>query len=144
MLNKNDLKLIRELRQDAREGPTKIAMNVCMSPSTVYEKARNHKQIITKYTCLLNYNEIDYLVRVFMIFKVDKELKDKSKDFLENNNNVNLLWKINSGFDFLIEGVFKNLAELENFREFIETEFKASKMSLFYLVEELKRESFVP
>ncbi len=144
MLNKNDLKLIRELRQDARQGPTKIAMKVGMSPSTVYEKARNHKQIISKYTCLLNYNEIDYLVRVFMIFKVDKELKDKSKDFLENNNNVNLLWKINSGFDFLIEGVFKNLAELENFREFIETEFKASKMSLFYLVEELKRESFVP
>src|SRR3989344_5241025 len=117
MLNKKDLKLIRELRQDSRQGATRIARKIGMSSSTVYEKTRNHKPIITKYTCLLNYKEIGCLVRVFMIFKVEKELKDKAKEFLEADNSVNLLWKINSGYDFLLEGVFMNLIDLENFRE---------------------------
>jgi DNA-binding Lrp family transcriptional regulator len=56
---------------------------------------------------------------------------------------VNNLYKINNGFDFLIEGVFKSVQEAESFIDNIEENFEFRKLEVYYVTEEIKREGFM-
>ena len=144
MLKENDWEMIACLRKNGRETLTDISKKTNIPISTLYDKIRSDKMdIITKHTCLLDFNKLGFNTRAKISMKVDKECRDTIKEFLMRDFNVNSLYKINNGYDFMIEVVFKSMQNLENFIEKMESKFRILEYKVYYVIEDIKREEFL-
>jgi len=75
--------------------------------------------------------------------KVSPSFREKFRAHLVNHENVNNLYKINNGFDFLIEAVFQSIQDAESFIDSLEETFEFRKIDVYYITEEIKREGFL-
>jgi DNA-binding Lrp family transcriptional regulator len=139
-----DALFLTHLRKNARETLTIISKRTNIPISTLYDRLKAHeKTIITKHTTLINFTKIGYLCKANIAIKTDIKDRDTIKDFLMTQNAVNSLYKINNGYDFLIEGIFKHIKEMEDFVENIERKFNIKEKNVHYIIEDLKREGFL-
>jgi DNA-binding Lrp family transcriptional regulator len=144
MISKKDAEIISHLRNNARQKITTISRKTLVPVTTIYDKVRmQEKRFIKKHVTLLDFSKLGMHGCANIAINVEKESKDDLQRFLMANPNVNTLHKVNFSSDFLAEVVFKNIAEVENFVEKIESEYKINKIQIFSLVEELKKESFL-
>ena len=142
-MNKKDLQIIAHLRNDGRMQLTKLSSLTGMPLSTVFDKLRySEKELITKYICLLDFSKLGYNLRVNIAIRVGQN-KDDVGDFLVKNQSVNSVSKVTNGYDFMIEGVFKQIKDLEEFMEQLETKFKIEDKKYFFILEDLKKEGFL-
>ena len=144
MLEKNDLVIMSRLRTDARESLTRMSRKTSIPVTTIHKKVKGfEKNLIKKYVALLDFTNIGYNTRAMIVLRAKKELKDNLKEFLLDNRSVNSVYKINNGFDFMIEVIFKEIGEVEFFVEQIENDFKVDKKEIYYIINEINRESFL-
>jgi DNA-binding Lrp family transcriptional regulator len=144
MINKKDLAIISHLRTNARMPLTKMSRKIQIPVSTIFDRLKiGEREFIQKHTCLLDFSKLGYKIRSNIIFKVEREDKEALKDYLMKHSAVNSLYKINNGFDFMLEGVFKDMQEMERFMDELDKRFKITEKSSFYIIEDLKRESFM-
>lgn len=142
MKNK-ELTVMRQLRANARETLTKMSRKTGIPVSTIYEWLRTFEQgVITKHTCLLNFAKLGYDLRVTMLLKTDSDKKDGVQSLLRTHHRVNTLLKINNGFDFFCEVLFKSMNELQEFVENLEKAGVIARQE-FYVLEEVCREVFL-
>lgn len=142
-MKKKDLLLISNLRNNARETLTNMSKKIKMPISTIFDRLKMHqKGIIEKHTTLINFGELGFSTRATITVRVSKKQRDDLRNHLENHMNVNSVYKINNGFDFLVEVVFKGLKEMEDFIENLEENYKI-KTQVYYIIEDIKRESFL-
>lgn len=142
-INPKDLKIIAELRKNARISLTKMSRKTQVPVSTIHDRLKSYKNhLVKKYTSLLDFTALGFHTRAHILFKLKKETKDELKEFLTKHQNVNSIFKINNGYDFLIDGVFKNIKEMEEFLEILETKYDIKSKEVYYIVDELKREEF--
>jgi len=138
-----DFRILSNLRMNARETLANISKNTGMPISTVYDKIKRfEKDIVQKYTLLVNFNKIGYEVRVNFLLKADKQKKNELREHLKDNPKVNSVVAINNGYDFLIDAVFRNMLELQEFNEELER-FSIKEKKEFFIIEEIKREAFL-
>jgi len=139
------LKLLTFLRENSREKLTTISKNTRIPISTLFDtlKELQENYIIKKSTVLLNYEKLGYRTTALILFKVDKEQKQKFRDYLGNNSSVNTIFKVNNDYDLIVETVHKNIRELDNFLECLNKNFNIQKQYIHYLIDEIKREGFV-
>lgn len=143
-LNKKDMELIAHLRTDARMPLTKMSKKTCIPVSTLFDRLKaNEDKFIVKHTSLLNFEKLGYLTRANITLKVEREDKDRLKEFLLKNCSINSVYRINNGFDFMIEAVFKEIRDLEEFLDDIEKKFRITDKKSFFIIEDVKRESFM-
>ncbi|MCG2718649.1 MAG: Lrp/AsnC family transcriptional regulator [Nanoarchaeota archaeon] len=115
----DDLQVLDELRKNARKSLTNISNNTRIPLSTVFKKVvKLEKNLINKYVSLIDFNKIGSGIRIHLVIK-SKDRKDLH-DFLIEHPNVNSLYRISQNFDFLVETIFPNMLEFENFMEDIE------------------------
>jgi len=139
-----DLLLISNLRANARATLTKISKDTRIPVSTIFDRLKMHERtIIKKHTAIVDFARLGFSTRATFTLKVAKQDKLRIKEHLLKHQNVNSIYKINNGFDYLIEGVFKNIKEMEEFIENMEEEFKIKSKQVFYIVEDIKREDFL-
>lgn len=100
-------------------------------------------EFIVKNTVLLNFHNLGYTTQAQLIIKIDKSEKNALKEFLCFHNNINTVYKINNGYDFIAESVHKTIRELDKFIEFLHSKFKIQDIQIHYLVNEVKKEGFV-
>ncbi len=144
MLNQKDILLLTNLRQNARETLTKLSKKTNIPISTIYDKLKLYNgDIIKKHTSIIDFAKLGYNARVNIMLRVNKDERDEIREYLARKDCVNSVFKINNGFDFLIEGVFKNIKEVEDFVETVEDKYKIKKKEVFYIVDEIKREGFM-
>jgi len=144
MLSQKDLLLLTNLRQNARETLTKLSRKTSMPISTIYDKLKLfYGDIIKKHTSILDFTKLGYNARINIMLRVDKEQREQVKDFLARKDCINSVFKINNGYDFLAEGVFKDIREVEDFLEMLEDKFKIKSKQIYYVVDEVKREGFM-
>lgn len=144
MLSQKDLLLLTNLRQNARETLTKLSRKTSIPVSTIYDKLKLYNgDIIKKHTSIIDFAKLGYNARVNIMLRVDKEERDEIRTYLANRDCINSVFKINNGYDFLIEGVFKDIREVEDFIETIEDKFKIKSKQVYYIVDEIKREGFM-
>ncbi len=145
MIKKKDIHILMHLRKNARKKITKIAEEVKMPVTTVYDKVKNHLKKGTIKGCitLLEFSKLGMQTRMQFIIKVKKELKKELEEFLLNHPNVNTLYQIGFGYDFLFETIFKNFSESDSFVINLESKFPIEDLKRFYIVEELKKEEFL-
>ena len=140
----NELLLIASLRKNARETLTSMSKKVGMPVSTIFDKLKcfQGKQI-KKHTSLVDFSKLGFGTRAVMILKARKNERDKLREFLEKSHNINTISRINNGYDFIVDVIFKNLKDMEEFGEKIEEKFKIKNKQNFYIIEDIKRETFL-
>lgn len=144
MLNKKELLIVSCLRKNARETLTTISRQTGIPVSTIFDNIRrNFDNIVIKHTALIDFSKLGFSTRATITLKAKKEEKEAIKEYMLKSRFVNSLYKINNGYDFLIEGIFHDLNELEMFLEDVESKFKIEEKSVYYIIQELKREEFM-
>lgn len=143
-LSDSDLQLLAHLRKSGRMKITQLSHRTDMPVSTIFERLQAPiAACVQKYTCILNISELGFNSRATAIMKVDKEQKKEIGEFLEKHPNVNSLFKINNGFDFLADVIFRQMADLEEFMEQLERKYKIKHKEVYFIIREIKQESFL-
>lgn len=143
-MDKKDLLIIAHLRKNARQRITSMSKKIQMPVSTIFDRIKvQENNVIKKHTTLLDYSKLGFNARANIIVKVDRNQRDELQEFLMKNWNVNSLAKINNGYDFLAEVIFKNIKDAEDFLENIEDKFKIKSKQVYYIIDELKKEEFL-
>ncbi|MGE0792623.1 MAG: Lrp/AsnC ligand binding domain-containing protein [Candidatus Woesearchaeota archaeon] len=96
--------------------------------------------MIKKHTSLLNFRELGFDIRAQLLLKVEKT--EELKTFLEKHQSVNNIFRINNGFDFLIEAIFENMSSFDKFFKDIST-YNLKKSKEYFILEDIKREGFM-
>ena len=144
MIPKRDLLILSELRNNSRESLTRISRNIAMPVSTIFDKLRFYSgNLIVKHTTLIDFSKLGFNARANIMIKVDKNFRDEARNFLTNHHNINSVYKVSNGFDFLVEGIFKNVKDVEDFLEYFESKFKLEEIEVYYVIEDIKKETFM-
>ncbi len=140
---KKDLVIIAHLRQNAREQLTNISRKTKIPVSTLHDRLRQTQtNVITRHTTLLDFSKIGFNTKAGILIKSEKEWRKNLREYLIKHPNINTLQKISGGYEFLAEVVFRNIFELEEFVESLDA-FKVVDKKVFYVLEDLKKESFL-
>ncbi len=143
-LDKKELMIIAALRHDARLSLTRMSKQTKIPISTLHDKIRDYMgTLIRKHTAIIDFAKLGYNTRALVFLKVERDQRNSLQNFLEGCKNVNNLAKVNNGYDFLIEVVFENIKDMEDMLETIEVKYKITAKDTYYIVDELKRESFL-
>jgi Lrp/AsnC family transcriptional regulator, leucine-responsive regulatory protein len=143
-MNSKDLLILAHLRNDARITLTNLSKKTNIPISTIYDRLKMQEEgFIQKHTTLIDFAKLGYNTRANITLKVDREQREAIKEYLIKHQNVNSVYKINSGYDFLIETVFKNIKDLEDFMEILDQKFKITDSQTHYIINDIKREAFM-
>lgn len=138
MITERDLRIVQELRKNARKSLTDVSKDVSIPSSSLFKmvKRLENGKVIQKYSTLIDYNKLGYHTRVCLNVRVKE--KEKFKEFMMRNPRVNSLLRI-SGNSFFAELIFKNMLELEDFLENLE-KFSIQNKEVFHIIQEIKKE----
>jgi len=140
---KKDILLMTYFRKNARENLTQISRLTRIPVSTIFDKLREfEKGLIQKHTTLIDFKMLGFDIRVNMLFKVSKDSRLEFTDFLMTNENVNSIFRITNGYDYLVEAIFRDMTDMQRFSELLE-KFKIESRHELFILEDLKRESFL-
>ena len=143
MIEDKELKIIQQLRANAREKLTQMSRRTGIPVSTIFEKLKIFEQgVIYKHTCLLDFRELGYDLRLTLLVKTRQETKQEVKQFLESHHQVNTVYRINNGYDYLAEVLFKNMKGVQGFLDALDIRGVTSRKE-YYVLEELRREAFL-
>jgi DNA-binding Lrp family transcriptional regulator len=143
-MNKKDMQILAHLRQDARMPLTKMSRSTQIPVSTIFDRMKVHESsVIKKHTSLLNFAALGYNTRANIAFRVDRDDKEALKDYLMKHESVNSVYRINNGYDFMVEGIFEQIKDMEDFIDIVENKFKIQDKKSFFIIEDLKKESFM-
>lgn len=143
-MKKRDEQILTTLRADGRASLTSISKKTKVPISTVYERLKQMKGIeITKHCTLLNFKQLGYHGRAFVMLKCTPESRESIKNYLITHENVNTLFKINAGLDFMLELIFLDIKAVEDFLDGLELKYPILQKQVHYIIDELSREQFM-
>ncbi|MFP4112472.1 MAG: Lrp/AsnC family transcriptional regulator [Candidatus Woesearchaeota archaeon] len=143
-IKNEDMKIVSQLRKNSRESLTKISRSTNIPVSTIFDKLKNKtNSVIKKHTCIIDFPKIGMTTRVKMILKVLPDDREPVRDFLKKSCNLNSLYKINNGYDYFADMVFRSLKELEEFLEKLDDNYRIKTRMIFYVIEELECERYL-
>jgi Lrp/AsnC family transcriptional regulator for asnA, asnC and gidA len=143
-MDSKDLLILAALREDARMSFADMSKKTEIPSSTLFDRVRFlESRVIKRHVSLIDFEKLGFGTIVKMAVKVDRKDRESLGDFLLSTRNVNSVYRIDNEFDFFFEGIFRNMNELRRFREDLREKFKLEAESVFYIIEELKREDFL-
>ena len=142
-MNKKDLLIISHLRKDGRTTLTELSRKTNIPVSTIFDRIKHNDDFIKRHTAIIDFGKLGYNTRANILIKVDREERDEVKKYLLGNLNVNSVYKINSNHDFMIDVVFRDIKEMEEFQEHLDEKFKIKNKQVYYIIDELKKEEFL-
>ena len=116
MVKEDEIKILDILRKDGRRKLTDISRETNMPVATVYEKLKKIDQYIIKNTTLLNFSRMNYPLSIIYMIRTDMKRSDIIR-FITNCPNINNAYRSSDGFNYLVEAIFKNMREANEFRE---------------------------
>ncbi|MBI5398450.1 Lrp/AsnC family transcriptional regulator [Candidatus Woesearchaeota archaeon] len=145
MLNlKKELEIMMHLRRDGRETLTRISSATNLPISTIYDRVKNNKTgFVKRHISLLNFAKLGYDCHINLVLKVGKEDRERLRDFLLHQHAVNTLYRINNGYDFSAECVFRNIKYAEEFIDQLQDKFKIKELRTYHIIDELCKEVFL-
>ena len=143
-MNERDMTVLSKFRENSRASLTRLSKETKIPVSTIHDKIKDYKKkkVIDRHTTLLNFKKMGYDIRVNMLLTVDKTQREKLKEFLQKKPKVNTLYRINNGYDFMVDLVLKNITELDQFTNELEN-FNIKERKDLFIMEELKKEEFL-
>ena len=143
-VKEKDLQMIGYFRNNSRTSLTKLSRITRIPVSTLFDKLKEYEKsnIIKKHTSLVDFKKLGYDVKTHMLITANKDMKDNMQRFLVQHPRVNSVFRINNGFDFLIEAIFRNMNELDEFVKSLE-EMNPKEKKEYFVMEDIKREEFL-
>ncbi|MFH1505773.1 MAG: Lrp/AsnC family transcriptional regulator [archaeon] len=143
MNKQKELLLMSHFRSNARESLTRLSKKTHIPVSTIFDKLKEFENsVISKHTSLIDFRKLGFDLKVHMMFKVNKENREDFQKFLLRHPRINSIFRINNGFDYLVEVIFRDMKELQEFGEKIDY-FNIEQKQDFFVLEDLKREEFL-
>ncbi len=143
-MKKSEMIILSNLRNNSRQSLTRMGRRTSIPISTIYEKIRYYEEgVIKKYTVIVDFGKLGFATRVSMLLKTTKDKREELKNFLLESKSVNNIHKLNNEYDFMVDGVFRELKDVEEFLDKVENSFGVSDKKLFYIVDDLKNEGFM-
>lgn len=133
--------LYQELRMNGREKLTTLSRTLRIPVSSIFEKIKR-SDCINRFTVLLDHSKMGFRCTTHTTLKVNKTQKEEIRSFLKNHPNTNNLFRINNGYDFIVEGVFEDMQKAEEFLEELHN-FDIVEEKTHYILEEIGREKFM-
>lgn len=144
VLKSKDVVIMSHLRQNSREQLTVLARKTGIPVSTIFDRVKlKAAGLIQRHTALIDFAMLGFATRAQVMLKAGKNDKEKLQQHLNKCLNVNNLYKVNNGYDFLVEFVCKDLKEMEEFLDQIDSRFVIKSKEVHYIVEDLRREAFL-
>ena len=135
--------VLNELRKNARIRITKIAKKIKIPLSTVFDRVKIlEREIIQKNVTLLNFMLLGFHIRAHIAIGVDRKERIILKKYILASKNVNNLYKINNGYDLLVECIFVDVTDYEDFLSELKEAFTIKKLETHLLVKDIVREQF--
>jgi len=141
MLTEKDRMILGELRRNARTPLAHISRKNQIPLTTVFNKVKRFENdFIVKHTSFIDFSKLGHFLRVNFILKS----KDKKEllNHLKSSRKVNSIYKINNNYDFLVECIFRNMGELEEFSENLQ-DYSLEACDVHHIIETLKLEEFM-
>ncbi len=143
-LQDNELRLLGYFRRNARLALTKISKQTGIPVSTIFDKLRKYEgDIIQRHVALLDFQKMGYTTRANVFVKTTPNNRIALANFLKLHPNVNAAYRVNNGFDYLVEAVFRNIQEHEEFLETLELEQGVTAKEVYFVIGEVSREHFM-
>ena len=140
----NDQLILALLREDSRMTLTKMSKKTNIPISTLYQRLKSYKEgIVKRHTSLIDFTKLGFSARARVLLKVDKKKREDLRKFLLQSQFINELHKVNNGFDFMAELIFRNMKDLEEYVENLDEKFPLEQKKTFYIIDELKEEGFL-
>ncbi|MBS3121890.1 Lrp/AsnC family transcriptional regulator [Candidatus Woesearchaeota archaeon] len=145
MITNKDVNLLSHLRTNARQKVTEISKSTGMPATTIYGRIKVHETsgLVKKHVALIDFSKLGYTTTSLIALKVEKEKREQLENYLSAHPNMNSLYRINYGHDFLVEMVFENMSRLQCFLDETEMKFSVEKPVFFNIINELKKEVFL-
>ena len=143
MIEKKELEIVSAFRRNARENLTTTSRKLNIPVSTIYDRLKKYQgTLITKHTALLDFKRLGFAIKVLIAFKSSSENRTTIHDFLKDHHRVNSLYRVSSASDYLVEVLFKDLRELQQFTDKLDALGVVNRQE-YYIVEDIKREEFL-
>jgi DNA-binding Lrp family transcriptional regulator len=122
-LDKTDIKILEILQNDCRITTKKLAEQLNLSPTPVFERIRKLEKegYINKYVALLDERKIGLKQTIFIGVKLKGHTRKYLQSFLTQVNNfpeVMECYQVSGNFDFLLKIV---LADIDAYELFVQT-----------------------
>ena len=142
MVTKKELVLMAHIRKNSRVRLTQISKQTGIPVSTLFDMLKS-TPLVAKFSALLDFPQLGFNTKAMLLLKAGKDSKDVLKAHLMKHQGINSMYRVNNGYDFLVEVVFRNMVELEEFIEKLENEYGIKTKEVHYLLEDLRREDFL-
>jgi DNA-binding Lrp family transcriptional regulator len=145
MIPEKDAAIVSNLRKNGRMKLTELSRRTGLPVSTLFDRVRFLNELgIKRISALLDFPLLGFGTCATIFFKVISGKKDDLKEHLLCSSSVNSLMRVNNGYDFMAECVFKDMRGLEEFCENAEQFHGVRGKEVHFVIEELKREGFLP
>jgi len=143
-MKKTDIKILTQLRINGRIRLTELSSIARLPVSTIHDRLKTQmKQGALRPTVLIDFEKIGFRAKAHILISVETAEKEKLALYLKAHANVNSLYRINNGWNILMECVFKDMYSLETFLDELENKFQIKQKQVNYVMDELKREGFM-
>jgi len=136
--------VIANLRENGRESLTLMSRKTAVPVSTIFEWLKHYQgNVIKRHTCLLDYAKLGFHTRAHFFLRTTRELRDQLKEELLKNKSINSVYKLSHGFDYMCEGIFHELKEVNDFMDHLEKIVPLQEKQIYFIVDEIKEEDFL-
>ena len=144
MMIPKDRLLLSYLRADSRLPLTRLSRLTHIPVTSIFERLRRYRgKVVRKFTALLDFQQLGLPIWASVNIKVDRKDREAVKEYLFKRPEVNSLYKINNGYDFLFDAVFPSVRDAEEFLEALELKHRVLEIHTSFIIDELKREAFL-
>ena len=144
MINEKDMLILAHLRRNSRLKLTDMSKKTGIPISTIYDRMSSlEPYFLRKHTAIINFEQLGFMTRVKIAMKINRDQRKALEIFLVKHENINNVFKINNGYDYMIEAIFRNVRELDDFMDDIETKFTFEIKTTYFVIEDVLRESFL-
>lgn len=140
-MKESDIKIISALRTNSRQTLTKISKKTNVPVSTIYDRIKIHDgKILKKHTTIIDFPKIGYNIRLHMMLKIAN--KPEFNDMLRESKNVNSVFRVEGDFDFILDCIFKEMSEMQEFMCDINN-YGIEMKQVHFVTDEILRENFM-
>jgi DNA-binding Lrp family transcriptional regulator len=144
MLTDKEKRLIIGLRKNGREKINCLAKKYKYPNSTMSDLLHKMEERgVIEHKNKVAFEKIGFPVRMFVILKTNYEKRDQLQNYLTMCKNVNSVHLIDSGFDFHVEGVFKNQKEAQDFLDELEIKNSILQKQVYSVMDTIYHEQFL-
>jgi len=116
-IDRTDIKILCELRENARMSNSEIAKKLNVTEATVRRRIKNliEKGIIMRFSIHIDYRLIENTVKAYVHIKTVTDKLDQVVQHLIDHDRVVAVYRVTGEYDILVVALFVGMAELQEF-----------------------------